>query len=311
MSKNFEEEYRQMIDSELPDLWDRIEAQLPKAAAAMETPEETKVNEWITSAPEEVIHEDIAVARRRKVFHSRWMPVVIAGAAALLFVIAALPVLFLSRSNEKSNESPMMNGAAEADDAGGAMDMAAAPNMYCDSEDGYYDGMPLEETAASQSDKDWQSGGSDCAVETAESLMTQDAERDTDDYAFSNDASAVVVTEMEPEEAVMNSEEAPDLYQVEVQILDHILKENGETFYEAAVLQNGENGSQKGIRVYFRCAREGEAQDDSADVSFRQREKYIVSLYGSGETLESYGIEIRDGELYGEEMYIVYEIIKN
>lgn len=29
MNKNFEEEYRKMMDSDIPDLWDRIEAQLP------------------------------------------------------------------------------------------------------------------------------------------------------------------------------------------------------------------------------------------------------------------------------------------
>lgn len=274
MSKNFEEEYRQMIDSELPDLWDRIEAQLPKSEAAVS--EETEIVVTVGSS---------------RNFRNRWMPAVVAIAAALLFVIAALPVLFLPRGNDKFNESLMMNEAAGCADDGGAMDMAAAPDMYCEAAD--YDEIPQGETAAATQgyDEDTKSGDFDGTTETAAPSVMEDAAQNSSNYDE------------------MNSEEAPDLYQVEVQILDRIQKEEGETFYEAAVLQKGENDSQKGVRIYFRCAGEGEAQRDCADASFRRGEKYILSLYGSGETLESYGIEAGKEELYGEEMYIVYEII--
>lgn len=301
MSKNFEEEYRQMIDSELPDLWDRIEAQLPKAATAMPVVSE----ETEASVSGTVKKEEAVTARRRRLFHSRWMPAVIAGAAALLFVIAALPVLFLPRGNKESDESPMMMcEPAEAGGTGDAMATADAADMYYDAENGYYDGIPLEETAAAaQQVEDSKSGDSDCA---AEPPMMQDGSAD---YAPTNNASSV--TEAERSEDEINSEETPDLHQVEVQILNCMVTEEGETFYETVVLQNGETGFQKGIRMYFRCAGEGEAQSDCADASFRRGEKYILSLYGSGETLESYGIEFKDGELYGEEMYIIYEIIKN
>lgn len=269
MSKNFEEEYRQMIDSELPDLWDRIEAQLPKAATAMP-----------------VVSEE---TEGRKLFYKRWMPAVIAGAAALLFVIAAFPVLFLPR--DKVNENGIMLEATDTADAGGAMDMAIAPDMCCEAAD--YDEIPQGETAAATQgvDEDNKSVDFDGTTETAAPSVTEDAAQNRSNYDE------------------MNSEEAPDLYQLEVLILDRILKEEGATFYEAAVLQNGDDGSQKGIRVYFRCAGEDEARSDSADASFRRGEKYILSLYGSGETLESYGIEAGKEELYGEEMYIVYEII--
>lgn len=299
MSKNFEEEYRQMIDSELPDLWDRIEAQLPKAAAAMPAVSE----ETEASVSGTVKKEEAVTTRRRRLFHRRWMPAVIAGAAALLFVIAALPVLFLPRGNKKSDGSPMMmNETAEAGGTGDAMAPADAADMYCDAENGYYDGIPMEEAAAAAPQvEDSKSGDSDCA---AEPPMMQDGSAD---YAPTNNVSSV--TEAERSEDEMNSEEIPDLYQVEVQILDCVVTEEGETFYETVVLQNGETGFQKGIRMYFRCAGEGEAQRDCADASFRRGEKYILSLYGSGEMLESYGIEAGKEELYGEEMYIVYEII--
>lgn len=291
MSKNFEEEYRQMIDSELPDLWDRIEAQLPKSEAAVS--EETEIVVTVGSS---------------RNFRNRWMPAVVAIAAALLFVIAALPVLFLPRGNDKFNESLMMNEAAGCADNGGAMDMAAAPDMYCEAAD--YDEIPLEETATATQgvDEDSKSGDFDGTTETAAPSVTEDAAQNSinDDESVSDSQSNAGAERSEDE---MNSEEIPDLYQVEVQILDCVVTEEGETFYETVVLQNGETGFQKGIRMYFRCAGEGEAQRDCADASFRRGEKYILSLYGSGEMLESYGIEAGKEELYGEEMYIVYEII--
>ncbi|MDE6687568.1 MAG: hypothetical protein K2K17_09650 [Lachnospiraceae bacterium] len=305
MSKNFEEEYRQMIDSELPDLWDRIEAQLPKAAAAMPAVSE----ETEASVSGKIKKEEAVTAGGRKIFYNRWMPVMIVGAAALIFVIAAFPVLFLPRA--KVDESPMMNEAAGCADDSGAMDMASAPDMYCEAAD--YDGNSGKgtDTAVPLFDAELQLGGSDCTTETAAPSAMEDAAENSTDYDDVPVSGSQSNAQAEPAAEEMNSEEVPGLYQVEVQILDRMITEEGETFYEAMVLQNGENGYQKGIRMYFRCAREDEAQRDCADASFRRGEKYILSLYGSDEMLESYGIEIKDGELYGEEMYIVYEIIKN
>lgn len=296
MSKNFEEEYRQMIDSELPDLWDRIEAQLPKAAAAMPVvSEETEV-----SVSGTVNKEETVTARGRKLFYKRWMPAVIAGAAALLFVIAAFPVLFLPR--DKVNENGIMLEATDTADAGGAMGMAVAPDICCEAAD--CDEIPLEETATATQgvDEDSKSVDFDGTTETAAPSVTEDAAQNSINYDDEPVSDSQSNAGVEPEET-------PDLYQVEVQILDRMITEEEETFYEAVVLQNGETGFQKGIRVYFRCAGEDEARSDSANASFRRGEKYILSLYSSGETLESYGIESKDGELYGEEMYIVYEVV--
>lgn len=296
MSKNFEEEYRQMIDSELPDLWDRIEAQLPKAAAAMPVvSEETEV-----SVSGTVNKEETVTARGRKLFYKRWMPAVIAGAAALLFVIAAFPVLFLPR--DKVNENGIMLEATDTADAGGAMGMAIAPDICCEAAD--CDEIPLEETATATQgvDEDSKSVDFDGTTETAAPSVTEDAAQNSINYDDEPVSDSQSNAGVEPEET-------PDLYQVEVQILDRMITEEEETFYEAVVLQNGETGFQKGIRMYFRCAGEDEARSDSANASFRRGEKYILSLYSSGETLESYGIESKDGELYGEEMYIVYEVV--
>ncbi len=334
MSKNFEEEYRQMIDSELPDLWDRIEVQLPKAAAAAETVAEateaaevseavkalgaTEVSEAAEAPVSGTVKNEKAVTvGRRRLFYKRWMPAVVTGAAAILFVIAVVPMLILS----KGNKSGMMNEAAgfAADGATGgtggdcvAMDVGDDPSMYCEPENEYYNEEAASETAAPTMEEEGKSTGDDCAEGAAEVPMSQDAAWNSPELTSERDNQSGAGAEPEAEESdseEMNSAEIPDLYQAEVQILGRMLTEEGEIYYEAVVLQDGDDGFQKGMRVYFRCAGEGEAQRDGADASFRRGEKYLLSLYASDETLESYEIETGDKELYAEEMYIVYEFI--
>lgn len=306
MSKNFEEEYRQMIASELPDLWNRIEAQLPKAAAAVtesvaeRLTEEAEVKERITYMPasEAVNKENVIPAGRRKIFRNAWMPAVIAG-AAVLCMLAALPVLFLPRSNQ--NESKMIHGEAEDGASGGDMQMQT-----------YFDESDCEEAADQQSDGGCLSDETNCAVAApAEPSAAEDAVQAENVWeASGNDMSFAYTEEAEPDsEGKTDSEGKLELYQLEVQILDCILEEDGELFYEALVLRNVETGSKEGGRVYFRCARDGEAQNNCANVSFQQGERYLLSLYASDETLENYGVEIGNWELYAGEMYIVWGLL--
>lgn len=298
MSKNFEEEYRQMIDSELPDLWARIEAQLPKAAATAVL-ERTEANGQTASVSETGGHETAVAAGHRKRFHSRWMPMAIAGAAAVLCLLAALPVLFLPRNSEDKYQTD--NAEPEDGFSGCAADMAADADYGVDPAEVYPADEAMEEPDAASFD-------AGCQAEETNSIAPQDSSALED--GMWQDADSVpegsVSQEVETESAVV---EEDGFSQIEVQILDCISEEDGEVFYEAAVLQNGNSDSQKGIRVYFRAARDGEEQDGRAGVSFLQGEKYVLSIYQSGETLESYGIEAGKEDLYGMEMYIVYEVI--
>lgn len=298
MSKNFEEEYRQMIDSELPDLWGRIEAQLPKAAAT-EVLEGMEENGQIAFASETGGHKAAVAAGHRKRFHSRWMPMAIAGAAAVLCILASLPVLFLPRNSESKSQTD----SAEQEDgySGCAADMAADADNGLDPADVYPADEAMEEPDAASFDAGCQDGGASSIAPQEPSALEDDMQQNAGSAPESS-----VSQEVETESVML---EEDGFSQIEVQILDCLSKEDGEVFYEAAVLQNGGSDSQKGIRVYFRAARDGENQDGGADVSFLQGGKYVLSIYQSGETLEDYGIEAGKEELYGMEMYIVYEVI--
>ena len=358
MSKNFEEEYRQMIDSELPDLWSRIEAQLPKTAAAMQEPVEnenittpasesvgnedivTPVSETvrngknvtpasemvrngdiITPAPESVRNGDAVTVGRRKLSRHQWMPAVIAAAAAVLCVIAALPMLFIPRNTNTARQDMAEDSASGGADGGVVATAEDADMSYemADETKGN-DNDSSEDLSAPELAVGSQAAGIDDMAPTAESMTAALAENlayDTDD-AYGDNA-------LQNEEEAAVGEDAPNYVQMEVRILDSITSEDGEIFYEAAVLQNEGNISEKGIRIYFRRAKEGEEQKDYADISFRQGEMYLLYLYGSNETLASYGIEggmedrnggvdeteNKDEELYRSEMYIVYDAILN
>lgn len=294
MSRNFEEEYRQMIDSELPDLWDRIEAQLPNAAAAVL--QETESGERPASfyAVETAKNEDDVTAGSRRRFPDRWMPAVIAGAAAVLVILAALPVLFLPRGGDK-------NGAAGGGFSGGAMDMAESAEGYFAADDGC-DETIREETAAAPMDAGVQSES-----ESADYMAVGESAREDDiqqDAALAPEENGLQTGGTEPV-----SEAKADLCLMEIEVLDCIQGEDGGVFYEASVLEDRGNDSEKGTRVYFRTAKDGEEQGGSAEAFFRRGEQYTLSLYRSGETIEDYGIKTGDEDLYAGEMYIVYDVI--
>lgn len=320
MSKKFEEEYRQMIDSELPDLWDRIEAQLPKtdtAAVIEETAgkertsiaaamEEDAGKEQMSPAAEAERYEDSVNPGRRKRFQRRWMPVAIAGAAAVLCIVAALPVLLQSRDSKSES---LTNAATQENGfSGGYADMTADAGGT----DGCSADVECESAGMEPLPAEYPFG--DVNADTAEETMTEDAMEQNADYAPMD--SALQDAEEESTDSVSQGvEEKPAMAeelaatQVEVEILDCISSEDGEVFYEAAVLREGENVPKKDVRVYFRAAGDGEEQIGRADVSFLPGEKYVLSIYQSGETLESYGIETGKEDLYGTEMYIVYEVV--
>lgn len=301
MSRNFEEEYRQMIDSELPDLWARIEAQLPKGTASVPADMVKDANGQTAYAPETDGHK--AAAGRTKRFHFRWMPMAAAGAAAVLCVLVALPVLFLS----KSGESDSLTNSAEPEDgfSGGAMEVQMAADNSCEPDsmepaDWYYADENKEAAEDASFDAEDQAADTGSAAPREPALgdnMQQDA------VSAPEENNGLLGAQAES-----SIEQEDGFYQVEVRILECITKEDGEVYYEAAVCQEDHN-SDKDIMIYFRAAGDGEEQNGSTDVSFSQGEKYVLSLYRSGETLESYGIEAEKEEVFGMEMYIVYEVI--
>lgn len=133
MNKNFEEEYRKMIDSDIPDLWDRIEAQLP---------------------PQNVSEGKAPV--KPFAFLRKNAAVLISAAAALclLFILPLFPRQ--ETPKDESNSIPCedigsqtpQSQTAQAENAGSIMDDAVA-NEVCESWDGYFTEDAPQQTANS------------------------------------------------------------------------------------------------------------------------------------------------------------------
>lgn len=116
MSKNFEEEYKNMVASEVPDLWGRIEAGLRekevKAVPEEAVKQEPEVTATATPEPVQAAAEPAksAPAKKKNVIF-KILPWVGGIAAAALILIVAVPtVILVSRS--KSTKSATMENAA-------------------------------------------------------------------------------------------------------------------------------------------------------------------------------------------------------
>lgn len=127
MNKNFEEEYRKMMDSDIPNLWDRIEAQLP--------PQNVSANE-APAKPLSFLRKNAAVL------------IPAAAALCLLFILPLFPRQESPKGDPNSipcedigSQTPQSQ-TAQAETAGSIMDDAVA-NEACESwdndfEDGYF-----------------------------------------------------------------------------------------------------------------------------------------------------------------------------
>lgn len=88
MSKSLENEYKEAVMNDLPDLWDRIEAALPVSEESSEK-ETQPQNENVKTANENVI----PVAKKKK--HKIWPYFAVAAPIAAIALIALVPVTVL------------------------------------------------------------------------------------------------------------------------------------------------------------------------------------------------------------------------
>ena len=143
MSKRLEDEYRQMILDDIPDLWDRIEANLPEKNAG-KTIESEATETAIREEPkeEETKQEDLKVVeggKRKKPVIVRILPWVGAVSAAALIAVIVIPTILivtLGKKNQKNASATMMYEAQPA-----AMEEAApeATNAVAAGDAFYYE----------------------------------------------------------------------------------------------------------------------------------------------------------------------------
>lgn len=98
MSKNFEGEYKEYLNAQAPDLWDRIEAGIDEAAR---TPQENVVPISAAKSKES--------KKKRRIRYQNYR-MLVSVAACLFALIVVVPVYFLTRNAGKdaASEAPMM-----------------------------------------------------------------------------------------------------------------------------------------------------------------------------------------------------------
>ncbi len=184
MSKHLDEEYKRMIASEVPDLWDRIEASLPeKNVVKSDMAEETVASNTENAEggnTDETGNKGVQPesTKKKKPVIFKILPWAGAITVAALVLIVALPAILLSNLGKKAakNETAMPMEAAydsyEAMEEPGAM-AETAEGME------YYNGV------------DNLTGGVNFAAETREKGgRTLDFDFGTDDQSFKEEAAA-------------------------------------------------------------------------------------------------------------------------
>ena len=99
MSKHLDEEYKKMIAAEVPDLWDRIEANLPEKQIA-----KTGENADATEKSENINAVQPAPKKKKPVIF-KILPWAGAATAAALLLMVALPAILLSNLGKKNQKS--------------------------------------------------------------------------------------------------------------------------------------------------------------------------------------------------------------
>ena len=323
MNKNFEEEYQNMIESELPDLWDRIEAQLPDTAAARMVPETGIETEKETEKEKEkekvtVTGAETETANKKrhpgKKISYRHMTAWIMAVAAVVCVCLLLPVLSLTRQDNAASLAETEKDMEAACEAGA-------------SEESYME-APMPEDSMS-------TGGAmaDEAVAGNSVQSTVTAEEAEEEFMTEDTVAEEMPVEADPEEAAsgeadsgeaVSEEAAPEedpprntaVVLMAVEILDRITDNRGDTLYLAEILENPEEEADTGRYLYLRYAEEGELEDYDIDVTSYEStlpelipsEKYEIYLYETEEDIREYGIKTADKEQYKRNVYVIVEI---
>ena len=163
MNKNLEKEYKNYIESDLPDLWSRIEMSLPEKNNAEVKNTRTNVNEEIINKSNDesdvtdsnviTFNENIdekqsySTSKRKKKTKRQWISIM-SGVAAAILVVSVSYKLFVNGDKFASN-SAMDSACApttESATASDAVDDCYEPMCdvgdcadYCEAEDAEYE----------------------------------------------------------------------------------------------------------------------------------------------------------------------------
>lgn len=256
MSKRLDEEYKKMIASEVPDLWDRIEAKLPEKQAVSKQAETTE------TGTEEVKTAEAKPTGKKKPVIFKILPWIGVATAAALVLIIALPAILISNFSKKTALNATATPMYEANDMGAAVaeeTQAVGENdMSLDITDNLTGRMTYSAevrekgdgaSAVPEYDDGFGFAVEPAAAENAEAVEAEDIETEETgkESAGADDRKGMVYAK----ESGGKAEEVMNYYAR----VESILKEDGKTYIECSISENmeelSEDNEDKCIELYM------------------------------------------------------------
>lgn len=256
MSKRLDEEYKKMIASEVPDLWDRIEAKLPEKQAVSKQAETTE------TGTEEVKTAEAKPTGKKKPVIFKILPWIGVATAAALVLIIALPAILISNFSKKAALNATATPMYEANDMGAAVaeetQAVGETDMSLDITDNLTGRMTYSEEVREKGDgasavPEYANGFGfavePAAAENAEEVEAEDIETEETgkEPAGADDRKGMVYTK----ESGGKAEEVMNYYAR----VESILKEDGKTYIECSISENmeelSEDNEDKCIELYM------------------------------------------------------------
>lgn len=281
MSKNFEKEYKEYLNAQAPDLWDRIEAgvdSLEKAARAGQGAEVKSTEKVVPISAKKSRKEQ----KKRRVRYQHYR--MIASVAACLFALVIIVPIYLLTGSDRKSESA-------TDAAPQMVENVTIQNLVVDASEGE---MAAEEAAPMEEVVD---GVTEIAVgvedpveeslvatETAQQTENTSGELEEAGITGAGEAGGQVAGPQEPEEDAAISD----------------------------MLQEGENGQQKEMTVTIL----GEGTIQEGGVMYTAAENDVessetISLFvpeGSGIVLAADGVYVISAKITADGSYYIVEI---
>lgn len=263
MSKRLDEEYKKMIASEVPDLWDRIEAKLPEKQAVSKQAETTETG----TGTEEVKTAEAKTTGKKKPVIFKILPWIGVATAAALVLVIALPAILISNFSKKAALNATATPMYEANDMGATVaeetQAVGETDMSLDITDNLTGRMTYSAEVREKGDgasavpEDADGFGfavEPAAAENAEAVEAEDIE--TEDVeteetgkepAGADDRKGMVYAK----ESGGKAEEVMNYYAR----VESILKEDGKTYIECSISENmeelSEDNEDKCIELYM------------------------------------------------------------
>lgn len=238
MSKNFEDEYRQLMTEDTPDLWDRIEAGLK--------------DKTVTASTESKRMRQISDIESHRVNRKAMRNTLAAAAIVVVILIGGAAIRGRSKFETNSASTTASDVAPQAEEWDGAMDSAVPEEAY--SEEAYSEEAYLETEEVSD------------AYEQAESAREENGSQNASqevNYGYENPAESAEYDSADEYKSAAGSEMTEEMQQLSYHLtmqITEIENTGEEILYYATVLHADEDAIEVGGTVCFYT--EADASED-------------------------------------------------